>query len=320
MRGTACFGFGAALVGLGCWSADEGARGAAPAATVSATSAVVSGSTEACGVFWIAPAADGFRVSPRWSPDGRWLLVAGRGGVGLRLLDPDGRGDRLLHAAAGAPFGWLPDGRVFGTLPGVEPLRVAIDPARAVAEPAVASAGSSVPASAGSPPGTAAEVLREAGFLRVLFEPYRGRLTVRFGDGERVLSEGGAWGARVSPDGARVVWCEGPLAAAELFVGEFADGAVRPLGRGVQPAWMPDGRRIVFSRPVPAAGAPGIVAAALRTVDLRDGGAVALLDLPGMIAMEPDVAPGGDRVAFADWTTGRIGVLRPCPAPVGGAP
>ena len=70
---------------------------------------------------------------------------------------------------------------------------------------------------------------------------------------------------------------------------------------------LPDGDRLVIA--VPQAdhgpdGAPQVLAAELVLLDLRDRSSTSLTDTPSVVEMQPAVAPGGERLAFADWAFG----------------
>lgn len=99
-------------------------RGDALAFTVS-SSAGDGGSSSELRIMDVASGATrslGAGGSPRWSPDGAWILHSGRddGGSGLFVIRPDGTGRRLVARptgtnhplpSTGASVAWSPDGR-----------------------------------------------------------------------------------------------------------------------------------------------------------------------------------------------------------------
>ena len=68
----------------------------------------------------------------------------------------------------------------------------------------------------------------------------------------------------------------------------------------------------------PDGGRPGL-AAELVLLDLRDRSSTSLTDTPSVVEMQPAVAPGGERLAFADWASGVL-LLGRLENGAGGAP
>jgi|GEM_PF-1306133 len=253
-----------------------------------------------------------FLVTPRWSPAGDRLLVSGRYGVGLYLLDVPGGALRTLDPSFQGRAFWSPDNRrVVLPVPHAQEAFEAIEIASGVRErmPRPAFLPETIPLFEGL---AGAEFLFDADGRRVLYEEYRGRIVAWDGDRRVNLAEMDAWGPRVASDGRRVAWCEGHLHAAELVVAAL-DGRVLFRGRGAHPAWLPDGVRLVYAEPAPAVGYDGrpfVGSADLWLLDVRDGGRVRLTDTPESIEMEPAISPQGTRLAWADWHDGSIHVAR----------
>ncbi len=216
-----------------------------------------------------------FVVTPRWSPSGERLLVSGRGGVGLSLIDPGRRTIADLEPGFRGLARWSVDGRV------VVGSRVGED---------------------------GFESLFDDGVRRVRFKPYSGRVVAGENGEERVLVEGNAWGVRVSADGRRVAYCLGHLTDAQMNVVSF-DGERSFEGAGAQPEWLPDGRRLVYTLPRAGEGA-GLSGADLYLLDLEVGESVRLTHGAGRVDMQPAVGPDGQRLAFVDWSSGRMYLAR----------
>jgi hypothetical protein len=66
-------------------------------------------------LFIVNADGSGFRAlgttgsTPRWSPTGEWIVY--RGSVGVRLIRPDGTGDRQIASTGFSYLDWLPDGK-----------------------------------------------------------------------------------------------------------------------------------------------------------------------------------------------------------------
>lgn len=256
-----------------------------------------------------------FLVTPRWSPAGDRLLVSGRHGVGLHLLDlADGSLRTLDPTYQGRAF-WSPDAlRVLVPVPRAQEAFEAIEIASGARErmPQPAFIPETIPLFEGR---AGAEFLFDADSRRVLYEEYSGRLVAWDGDRRTDLAAVDAWGPRAAPDGRRVAWCEGHLHQSELVVASL-DGTVLYRGRGAHPAWLADGLRLVFTEPAPDFeydGRPLVGFADLWLLDVRTGGRARLTDTPEAIEMEPALSPQGTELAWADWRDGTIHTARLAP-------
>lgn len=253
-----------------------------------------------------------FLVTPRWSPAGDRLLVSGRLGVGLHLLDLDDGTVRTLDPSYQGRAFWSPDAlRIVVPVPHAQEAFEAIEVASGARErmPRPAFLPETIPLFEGI---AGAEFLFDRDGRRVLFEEYRGRVVAWDGDRRVNLAELDAWGPRVAPDGRRVAWCLGHLHVAELVVATL-DGTVLFRGRGAHPAWLPDGARLVYAEPAPGFevdGRPFVGLADLWLLDVRTGARTRLTDTPEAIEMEPAFLPQGTRLAWADWQDGSIHVAR----------
>jgi hypothetical protein len=214
-----------------------------------------------------------FLVSPRWSPGGERLLLSGRGGVGLYVVQPDTGKIDELDPKNRVATGWDAVGRV-------TELPLLFD--------------------------DGLRLLYSNDMIRVSYDEYRGRLIVGERGTSRFLAEN-TWGARMSPGGKMVAFCTGHLASAELHVLGL-DGSVEYSGHGAQPEWLPDGKRLVFTRPQAAydgGTAHGIAGADLFMLDLTTHQTLRLTATPKITEMQPAISPSG-RLAFVDWRSGRL--------------
>lgn len=225
------------------------------------------------------PAQGRFLVTPRWSPSGDRLLLSGWRGVGLTVLDPttEAMHDLAWHTRTRA--GWDATG--------------AIAPAAARIE------GDS-------------EVLHDRDGVRVLHRVRDGRVEAITPGGTSQIAAGGAWGARVSPDGKLVAYCTGHLPSGRLHIVEIG-GPLVFEGPGVHAAWLPDQAGVVYA--VPEERVSNLGTAELGGSDLYMTSApgwtpTRLTATPDVHEMEPAVSPHGDKLAFSDWNSGTLSIAR----------
>lgn len=234
-----------------------------------------------------------FLVSPRFADDGRSLLVAHRGGVGLARIELASGTLSAIEPAAPAPApaaAALPPGRPATAEPGAAlPTQ---DPAQQLGPPADQVVG---------------EVLFASPGHKVVFDEERGVITTEMAGVVRWLAEG-AWGVQVSRQGW-VTWCTGHLTQAMLHLWDPRAG-LRDLGPGAQPVWLPDGTGIVFTRAEWGPDGPTPLAADLFLHEPARDRTVQLTTTPDVAEMQPAVSPQGDRLAFADWRSGQVLVAR----------
>jgi dipeptidyl aminopeptidase/acylaminoacyl peptidase len=164
---------------------------------------------------------DGGFQAPRFSPDGKALLVTGPDWKGLWLVDLDGETRRIAtDDRAGLSARFLADGRVAYDARRAGALRtVAVDDDGAVR-------GVEVPAPAAFAHGDRIYVRTPDG-------------TVRVGAGDRFF------GPTMSPDGRRVAFVG---LATGIHVHDLDTGETVDLGPGTAPAWSPDGAALAFER------------------------------------------------------------------------
>lgn len=270
----------------------------------------------------LAADTDVFLVSPRWSPRGDFLLASGYLGVGLykiRLADLD-KLEEIDPAIRAEPH-FAPDGRTVALhLPGGDDDFLEVDlesgERRSVGRPAYAGRLPEASESAFS------RVVRDDGTRRILYDERLGVLAAAEGGHETRLAEK-AWSVLPSPDGRWIAYTTGSLEEPVLHVADLAGGD-RLLGRGTQPSWFPDSSRIVYAVPEGfEAGERAFERSDLFVYSLERGSARPLAITAEVVEMNPDVSPRGDWIAFADWRSGTIQVVRTTDVPElwdGGAP
>ncbi len=111
----------------------------------------------------------------------------------------------------------------------------------------------------------------------------------------------------VSPDRTSVAYGVEDGEAMNIYVTEIATGATSPLtegGRNSEPAWSPDGSRIVF---VSSRGG----ATDLYTMNADGTRERRLLEAPGLAESSPSWSPDGSSIIFAASASNADGTLRP---------
>lgn len=219
--------------------------------------------------------ATGGRFSPRFSPDGRELLVTGERHAGLAIVAIHGRAGPIVVVSdegAGVDARFLPDGRILFSA------RRAGERRKMIADRtgAVRSAGD------GEVPGPIAFSNGDRIYVRS-----DSRLESA-GTGDRFF------GPIATSDGARVAF-EG--LATGIWVYEIAGGSLTHVGRGTAPSWSADGRRLVFERTED--DGHQIVASDLWLYEIGRG-LDRLTFTEDVLERRPAIAPDGARIAYDD--------------------
>jgi TolB protein len=194
---------------------------------------------------------------PRWSPDGRWLVMSsnidGGGDEEVWVVSADGVSKRRLttNDVADTAADWLPDGRfiVFErkTATGVETLSMDAD-------------GKNVRAY--TPDAARLKQLRLANGGRTVAErsSQDGQAVyVKDGAGERRIGNK-RWSEQpsLSPDGRYVIFEQRQdpheILSSEIELWDSTTDTVKVLARGTDPSWSPDGRTVLFKAPREATG------------------------------------------------------------------
>lgn len=254
-----------------------------------------------------------YLVSPRPSPDGHWVAAAGRGGVGVYVVSAEGSGPvRRVDSSYRGPRAWSasPVALHFGHL----------SPVAWLPRSGRTEAGRAIWQSEWDE--TLGRFLARGAAGSVYHHPRLGTVTLVRRDGStEVRGQGRAWGARVSPDAARVAWCTGTLGQPRLFVWTFGSDRIQALGAGAQPAWSPDSVRLLFVRPLALRRFGGHTTVERSELRLWSGGAGAPVRLAtriGHAPMEPTFGPDGQTIYYVDWRDG--GLFRASLGRAGGVP
>jgi Tol biopolymer transport system component len=126
------------------------------------------------------------------------------------------------------------------------------------------------------------------------------------GTDQRNLTRRGAannWSPAWSPDGSRIAFASGDLAAPAVWTMRSDGGDPRRVtdGPGEYPDWSPDGRSIVY------AAAPGGGSYDIFVVDANGGASRRLTDTAGT-DFAPAWSPSGDWIAFQSERAGEWGI------------
>jgi len=219
-------------------------------------------------------------LMPRFSPDGRRLLVSGRKHTGFAVVDVAATGAEPRVWTTDAYLGWgatwtKDDGIATRTRDG-KLLRFREEAGRI--EPEVS--GSFDPQAGEGPLG-----------VRALDDEVT---VLRNGVRERIAGGDDRWfHAVASPDGTAVA-CEGLSRGIRVI--ELADGRSVDIGRGNHAAWLPDSSGLVFDRTTD--DGVKITAGDLWRWWRATGRTAALTATADRIETEPTVSPDGRFVAF----------------------
>ena len=220
--------------------------------------------------------------APRFSPDGRQILLSGPRQRGLFLADAAGGAVRRLNdePAAGVHARFRPDGFV------------QFRAARAGIKRDLVRGADGLDRDA--PAAAEVAIVRDD---RVYVRGAAGAL-VQVGSGDRFFGE------RVSPDGDKVVF-QGLVTGLHVYT--RSTGRLVRIGPGTAPAWSADSARVVYE--LTEDDGHEIVASDLHMFDLATGRRHQLTATDGTLERRPGFSPDGREVAFDD-DTGGIWIAR----------
>lgn len=216
----------------------------------------------------------GDHQAPRFSPDGRELLLTGPKLRGLHVIAIAGGPARRLtdEPEAGVHARWQPDGTIaYRALRAGARRELIVDRAGAIR---------TAPAAAAPPIAFARD---DRMYVR------RGGGLIELGSGDRFF------GPVISPDGDRVVF-QGLVTGLHVYT--RSTGVLARIGPGTAPAWSPDGRRVVFE--VTEDDGHEVVASELHVYDVAADRAAPITATERVIERRPSFSPDGARVAFDD--------------------
>jgi len=116
-----------------------------------------------------------------------------------------------------------------------------------------------------------------------------------------LLAGSGFFHPRFSPDGSSLIVSESRSAGGHLWLVPL-DGAPVDLGEGYDPAWHPDGRRVVFVRLTH--DGLSVTASDLWVRDIASRTESRLAQTSATAEVKPAISPDGRWIAFADARTG----------------
>jgi Tol biopolymer transport system component len=195
---------------------------------------------------------------PRWSPDGKQILVTiasippGRNQQNsLYVINADGTGLRLITRDSGLCGSWSPDGTkiVFSGVMGRWPAQILIKNLRTGRLTQLPGGPESGYDPAWSPDGKQIAFEQSISGNADIYVFAEDLASGRVRRVTGALSDGGfAW----SPDGRRIAYDGGGHGG--MFVVSLRSGVTTSLGRGAFPSWSPDGTRVAFVWPTSPCG------------------------------------------------------------------
>jgi len=220
-----------------------------------------------------------FLVTPRWSPTESGLLLSGKNGVGLFFLNTkDLILQELVADYKGAAL-WAADGQSVLT------------------QQELYKQGRII--------------LFENEHTQVAHEDYYGQIFVTTNGKTKILAQE-AWGVTISPNGKYIAFCLGHLISSQLTVMKL-DGQSIYTGPGTHPAWLPQSDRLIYTVPEPQLTAQGgikLSGAELYLLDIHKSQSTQLTFSQDTIEMQPAVSPSGTQLAFSDWISGSLVLIR----------
>lgn len=257
-------------------------------AAMLAGTGMMSARVEASAATRLATAPDGL-MAPVWSPDGSKIAASGSNYAGIFVFDADGTAGRQLTNAEGAGYkmAWSADSRTITArtnerqgarvMHSLVNYNVATGASTAVQQ---LSRKTAMPQE-----GTASNLFNNmvsdaAGVAQSIpaLSLFAGRTVIN---------------PALSPDGKRIAF---QVVGRGMWVINTDGSGLTELGKGSHPAWLPDGKTIVFTR-VQDNGST-FTASEIYTVSLDNLKHEMLVSDTNLIPLTPAVSPDGTRLVF----------------------
>lgn len=244
-----------------------------------------------------------FMTSPVWLMDGSGLVARGYGGHGIYLIGRQGNIE-VIHSSFVGFMEWTEKGKTF--------CLHREKGARIFSFDGASGAFFNMDVSSCTPdqdPFDTERKIYDDPARTIYYDIYRGKIRVLSKVSAAEIEHDAAWGAAASPDGSKVAYCLGHLGSAMLVVYDIDGGDTATLA-GAQPAWFPEGDKIVFAKAAAAGGGDGTITGSdLFMYDTEQKVSLRLTNSTTIIEMQPAVSPDGKEIAFSDWRSGAIMVI-----------
>lgn len=234
-------------------------------------------------------------MAPVWSPKGDKIAVTTDNFAGIIVANADGSDMRIVtnDAGAGYKMTWNADGnQIVGRTNITEGARMmheikSYDVTTGESRILVAKSRT-----------TAAPTLKAAGLSRTA----NGVYDIMTSDPANAAKSIGALNGfkdktiinpALSPDGTQVAF---QIPGNGMWIINADGSDLRSLGKGSHPAWLPDGKTLVYT--VVTDNGSQFTGSTLYAMDLASGKAVILTQQSDMIPLTPAVSPDGKKVAF----------------------
>lgn len=239
-------------------------------------------------------------MAPVWSPDGSKIAVTSDNYAGIYVANADGSDLRVLTQDAGAGYkmAWTADSRALEGRANIVAANGVVRQMRRynVTTGSVTDQGQRRRTSA-QPAADRAQGIYGA----MISDPAQAANIVpalaQFA-GRTVINPA------LSPDGSKIAF---QIPGKGMWIINADGTALRHLGKGSHPAWMPDSRNILYT--VVEDNGSQFTASTLMSLDTATGNAATIVAQPSMLPLTPSVAPDGRRVAFENAVDAAIYVV-----------
>lgn len=240
-------------------------------------------------------------MAPVWSPDGKQIAASGSNYAGIYVFDADGSNPVQLTDAAGAGYkmAWNADGsEIIGRTNVYDGVRVLHETkawnvkdgnARTIqarkrtnANPRTSNTGVALLT-------TMTEKAAEVAAMTPALKEYAGRTVIN---------------PALSPDGSMIAF---QIVGKGMFVINSDGTNLRSLGKGSNPAWMPDNNTIVYT--IVLDNGNVYTGSTVMTVSLKDKTTDVLMSNSSFIPVKPAINANGTRMAFENAADGGIYVV-----------